>query len=240
MSLMNEPAAVLDCVDDPERASVLLDPLRLRILREACSVSSATAIAQRLELPRQRVNYHVRQLAAAGFLEDAGQRRKGNLIEQLWRATARSYLLVPDVLGPLAVDRRQIEDRRSAAYLLALTGQVQSEMAQVEAEASARGKRVPTLSMSGELRFESAEQRSSFARALRAAVAQVVEDFASPFRAEGGGAAPGRPYRLILGCYPVPPEAEAAALRGEGGEPGFDDHISTDIESDRESEEGDG
>lgn len=229
---MTPPAAILDCIDDPERASVLLDPLRLRILREARSASSATAIAQRLELPRQRVNYHVRQLAAAGFLEDAGQRRKGNLIEQLWCATASSYLLVPDVLGPLAVDRTQIEDRMSAAYLLALTGQVQSEMAQVETEAAAEGKRVPTLSMSGELRFESAEQRSRFARALRAAVAQVVEDFASPFRTEDGGAAPGRPYRLVLGCYPVPPEAEAAALQSEGGEAGF--------EHDIESEEPDG
>ena len=229
---MTRPAAVLDCIDDPERASVLLDPLRLRILREARSASSATAIAQRLELPRQRVNYHVRQLAAAGFLDDAGQRRKGNLIEQLWRATASSYLLVPDVLGPLAVDRTQIEDRMSAAYLLALTGQVQSEMAQVETEAAAEGKRVPTLSISGELRFESAEQRSRFARALRAAVAQVVEDFASPFRTEDGGAAPGRPYRLVLGCYPVPPEAEAAALQSEGDKPGF--------EHDVESEEDDG
>jgi len=237
MSLMSQTTATpLRCVDDPERASVLLDPLRLRILREAYSPSSATAIAQRLELPRQRVNYHVRQLAAAGFLEDAGQRRKGNLIEQLWRATASSYLLVPEVLGPLAVDRRRIEDRRSAAYLLALTGQVQSEMAQVEAEAEDQGRRVPTLSMSGELRFESVEQRASFARALRAAVAQVVEDFASPFRSEDGAAGTGRPYRLVLGCYPLPPEAEAAALRGEDDEPELEAETAT---SDNESEERD-
>lgn len=237
MPIMSQTTATpVRCVDDPERASVLLDPLRLRILREASSASSATAIAQRLGLPRQRVNYHVRQLAAAGFLEDAGQRRKGNLIEQLWRATASSYLLVPEVLGPLAVDRKRIEDRTSAAYLLALTGQVQNEMAQVEAEALDRGQRVPTLSMTAELRFESAEQRASFARALRAAVAQVVEDFASPFRYEDGTAAAGRPYRLVLGCYPVPPEAEAAALRGEDRGP----ELETESETpDNESEDHD-
>lgn len=214
---MASPHRVLHCVHDPDRASILLDALRLQILDEARSPASAAEIARRLALPRQRVNYHVRQLAEAGFLESAGERRKGNLLEHRWRATAQSYLLAPGVLGPLAAGPRHVADRTSAAYLLALTAQVQDEMARVQAEAEAVGERVPTLSVGAEVRFESAEQRAAFARALRAAVAQVVEDFSSPFRSDDGGAAPGRPYRLALGCYPMPPAAEREALAGVGG-----------------------
>jgi biotin operon repressor len=62
--------------------SVTGDDLRMRVLDEAREPTSATAIAERLGLPRQRVNYHVQALAKAGFLQRAGTRRKRNLVEQ--------------------------------------------------------------------------------------------------------------------------------------------------------------
>ncbi len=61
----------------------------------------AAELARRLALPRQRVNYHVRELERAGFLRPAGRQRKRNWIEQRYVATARSYVLSPEILGPL-------------------------------------------------------------------------------------------------------------------------------------------
>ena len=54
-----------------------------------------------------------------------------------------------------------------------------------------------------EFRFESAEQRSAFAEALRSAVVEVVGRFTSPAVGRDGKPGAGRGYRLLVGCYPV-------------------------------------
>ena len=196
----------LESIHDPRRATVLMHPLRLRILSLAKSPASATELARRLRLPRQRVNYHVRELARARFLRRAGQRRKRNLIERCYQASARSYVLAPEVLGPLAADWRQIEDTMSAQYLIALGSLVQRELTQVSRDAQQQGKTLPTLSMASELRFESAEQRESFVDVLREALVKVIAEHSSPALLADGRPGPGRPYRLVMGCYPLPKE----------------------------------
>jgi len=189
-------------VADLERAQLLLHPLRLQILRFSSSPVSASEIAGRLRLPRQRVNYHVRKLADRGLLRRAGRQRKRNMVEQRYRATARSYLFVPDVLGPLEPDWREIEDTASAAYLLALTAQVQTDVARAWKAAGEQGTRLSTLSVKSQFRFERPEQRAEFARALRQAVVDVIARHTVPQELRGGRSETGGPYRLVLACYP--------------------------------------
>jgi DNA-binding transcriptional ArsR family regulator len=187
---------------DLERAEVLLHPLRMQILRFAQSPASATEIASRLRMPRQRVNYHVRRLADRGLLRKAGRQRKRNMVEQRYRATARSFLFLPDILGPLEPDWRKIEDTASAGYLLALTAQVQSDVARAWKAASQEGTRLSTLSVKSQFRFEKPEQRAEFARALRQAVVDVIARHTVPQELRGGRPESGGPYRLVLACYP--------------------------------------
>jgi DNA-binding transcriptional ArsR family regulator len=189
-------APALEFVSETQRAAILLHPLRLRILDHARRAASATEIAAVLKLPRQAVNYHVRELARARFLKRAGRRRKRNMIEQRYIATAKAYVLAPEMLGPLAPQVAEMSDVASASYLVALAGQVESEVGSLMGEAA--GRRVPTLAVSSEIRFESAAQREQFARALTAAVVDVVARNTTP-GAEGA-------YRLMLGCYPIPKE----------------------------------
>ena len=201
----------LELVQEPQRAQALLHPLRIEILRRAVEPRSASEIAGLLELPRQRVNYHVRALHAAGLLQRAGSRRRRNLLERRYQATARAYALDPDVLGPLAVRRREIEDTLSAAYLIALCEETRRDLGRASREAQAEGKRLSTLSISAELRFEDPRQREAFAEALRDAVLRVVADHASPAVREDGTPGAGRPYRLLVGCHPVPPGRDASS-----------------------------
>jgi hypothetical protein len=49
-------------IEDPAAAEVSLDPIRTRLLAELGEPASATAVAARLGLPRQKVNYHLRTL----------------------------------------------------------------------------------------------------------------------------------------------------------------------------------
>jgi DNA-binding transcriptional ArsR family regulator len=197
-------------LDSAPSATAVLHPLRRRILESLGEPDSAAGLARRLRLPRQRLNYHVRELARVGLLRRAGRRRKRNMIEQCYVATARTYALSPDLLGRIGADPRRVEDTLSAAYLLALASQLQGELGRASREAAAQGKRLTTLSVNSEFRFESAEQRAQFARALEKAVVDVVGRLASPARRADGTPGPGRPYRLVLGCYPIPPRRASA------------------------------
>jgi DNA-binding transcriptional ArsR family regulator len=209
------PAPSWDFVSDVPRAAALLHPLRLRILDALREPDSAAGLARRLRLPRQRVNYHVRELARTHFLERAGQRRRRNMIERRYRTSAQGYILSPELLGRLGLPREQAEDAFSASYLLGLLALGQSELGRAAREASSQSKRLATLSLSTELRFESAEQRGRFAEELRRAVVDVVARHASPALRDDGSPGPGRPYRLLLGSYPIPPKPPEESRKGD-------------------------
>jgi DNA-binding transcriptional ArsR family regulator len=172
-------------------------------------------MARRLGLPRQRVNYHVRALERAGLLRAAGRRRRRNLIEQRYVATARSYTLSPELLGPLAPDWREIVDTASSDYLLALADQVRSDVGRASQEAAADGKRLATLSVKSQFRFETPEQRMRFAEAMRQAIVEVIARHSTPNLRENGRPGRGRPYRLVLACYPVAAGIEGKAPKEE-------------------------
>jgi DNA-binding transcriptional ArsR family regulator len=197
----------LETVTSARRAGALLNPLRLQLLALARQPASASDLARRLQLPRQRVNYHVRALERAGFLRAAGRRRKRNMIEQRYVATARGFVLSPTLLGPVGADWRDIGDTASADYLLALAEQLRRDVERAEREAE--GERVSTVSLKSQFRFESPAQRAEFTRALRDAVVGVIARHSTPNRTEDGRPGRGRAHRLVLACYPV--------AEGEGG-----------------------
>jgi hypothetical protein len=196
----------VETVRSPRRAATLLaHPLRATILRTAREPISASDIARVLREPRQRVHYHVRLLARAGFLEPAAQHKKRNMVEQQYVASARAYVLTPEVLGEAAPSPpTDVVDAASAEQLVALCARAQTEVATVMEAADEAGVRVRTLSMQSDIRFETAEQRAEFTQALLAAINDVVARHASPFTNDTGDAAPGRPFRLLLACYPKP------------------------------------
>jgi len=196
-------AEELEFVSTPARAEALLHPLRLAIVAIAREPASAADIARRLRLPRQRVNYHVRVLADRGLLRRAGRARRRNMVEQRYVAAARGFVVLPDVLGQLAADWRRIEDAGSADYLVALAGQVQSDLARASA---AEGSRTAALTLKSQFRLETAERRVAFARALREAVVATIADHTSPDERRGGSGEGAGRYRLVLGCYPYVPE----------------------------------
>jgi DNA-binding Lrp family transcriptional regulator len=201
----------LEPVRDANRAELLLHPLRQRILSEAREASTAAEIARRVGLPPQKVNYHVRTLVDAGFLRPAGRGLKRNLVEKRYRASARSYVLLPQVLGEMSPGALGDADRFSATYLMRLSALLQEELAVWLDADEGREKSAPTLSLEAELRFESAEQRTAFADALQRAVTTVIAHHTSPAHDDQGRSRSGRPYRLVLGCYPVPDRGQDAS-----------------------------
>src|SRR6202011_2501971 len=98
-------------IEDPAAAEVSLDPIRARLLAELAQPGSASTLAARIGLTRQKVNYHLRALERHGLVELVEERRKGNMTERLMRATAASYVISPATLAAFAPDPDRSPDQ---------------------------------------------------------------------------------------------------------------------------------
>lgn len=189
-------AAELRVVETTEQAAVMLHPTRLLLLRELAEPGSAASLARRLELPRQQLNYHLHALEQAGLVEEVETRRRGNCMERVVRATARTYVISPAVMGDSGPRTHAVGDRFSATYLIAVAAQTLRDLGRLRGLADAAGKRLATLSMQVEVCLASPADRKAFTQELAAAVEGVI----SKYHREGG-----RPFRVTVGAYPSPP-----------------------------------
>ncbi len=190
--------AALSILNQHEGAAAVLEPTRLRLLGELREPGSAAALARRLNLPRQKINYHLRELEKAGLVRLVAERKKGNCVERMVQATASSYLIDPGILGPLAAEPERISDRLSSAYLVAVAAKAIRELAELRARADRAGKPVATLTLQVDVRFAAAGDRTAFAEELANAVAQLVREYHTPGGDEGG-----RLHRFFVGGYPA-------------------------------------
>lgn len=188
-------------IEDPAAAEASLDPVRARLLAQLAEPQSATALADRMGLPRQRVNYHLRTLERHGLVELVGERRKGNCTERVLRATAASYVISPAALAPLEPDPTRAPDQLSARWMLALAGRLVRDVGELIARATAAGKRASTFAIDGEVRFASAADRAEFGRELADAIAALAGKYHSP-TVRGG-----RTYRLVVAVHPAVKES---------------------------------
>lgn len=187
----------LDLIQQPARAAALLHPMRLRLLENLRQPESATGLARRLRLPRQKVNYHLRELEKARLVELVEERRKGNCIERVVRATARYYLINPAALGKLAADPAELQDRFSSAYLVAVAARAIGNLAVLRERAARAGKRLATFTLETEIRFASATDRSAFTEELANEMARLAAKYHDE-KSPGG-----RRFQFFLGAYPA-------------------------------------
>jgi DNA-binding transcriptional ArsR family regulator len=184
-------------IEDPAAAAVALDPMRSRLLSELVEPASAGALALRLGIPRQKLNYHLRALEAHGLLELAEERKRGGITERVLRATAVSYVVSPAALAESAADPDLTADHLSARYMVALAGRLVREVGSLARRAGAAGMRLPTMAIDTEIGFRSAEDRAAFADELTAAVLELVARYHHD---------DGRPHRLVVAAHPRPEE----------------------------------
>jgi DNA-binding transcriptional ArsR family regulator len=186
----------VEVIEDAQAAAVALEPGRGRLLAALTEPASAAVLAQRFGEPRQKVNYHLRALADHGLVREVESRRWGGLTERRYVATARSYLVCPTALGPLAADPERSADRLSASYLLALAARVVREVGGLLRKATSTGQRLATLSIDTEIAFRSAEERAAFSQELATGIAALAARYHAP-------EAPGsRRHRLVVAAHP--------------------------------------
>lgn len=213
-------------IDEPAAAEAALDPMRSRLLAALAEPGSAAMLAARLGLPRQKVNYHLKELERHGLVELAEERRKGNVTERVYRATAASYVISPGVLAAVSPDPARSPDQLSARWLLALGSRLVQEVGSLLTGASRARRRVATFGIDARVRFASAADRAAFAEELAQSVATLVS------RYHDESAPGGRDHRVVVGLHQIPavppgggagaepagagPEPDAAGSTAEG------------------------
>ncbi len=191
------PSAV-HIIDEAGVATAALHPLRLEILSELSEPESAAGLARRIGLPRQQVNYHIRQLEDQGLVKLVGERKVRNCIERLVQAVGRSYVISPAALGELAADPERIEDEASAAYLMAVVSQTVQEVAGLQHETSPSDRDAGTLALRADIRFQSRDAQNAFAAELTPEVSRLVTKY------HVARASRRRRFRILASAYPVP------------------------------------
>lgn len=186
----------VEVIADPAAAEASLDPVRARLLAELAEPGSATGLAEKVGLPRQNVNYHLKALERHGLVELVDERRKGNVTERVLRATAASYVISPTALAALQPDPSRSPDRLSARWMIALAARLVRDVGELLVGAANARKRLATFAMDGEVRFASARDRAAFAEELAAAVTSLIGRYHDE-SADGG-----RSHRVIVAVHP--------------------------------------
>ena len=187
----------LAVIDEPVLAQSLLDPYRAQILRVLNEPGSATSVAAAIGEPRQKVNYHLRELERQGLVVLVEERPKRGFVERVVQASAQTYVVSPSVLGDQqAVPERT--DRLSARYVVALAARMIRELSDLGRRADEAGKSLATLAIDTDIRFATAADRQAFTNDLAA----MVHDLAARYHRED--APRGRWHRLVIAAHPRP------------------------------------
>lgn len=122
-------------VRDVRAAAALFHPMRMRILEHLVEPDTAAGVARHLRLPRQKVNYHLRQLEARGLVRLVEEHSSGNSTERRVQATARRIVISPRLLGRLAADREDGAES-GATRLLAAAARIERHVTEAGADAA--------------------------------------------------------------------------------------------------------
>ncbi|MGL3806847.1 ArsR/SmtB family transcription factor [Paeniglutamicibacter sp. R2-26] len=186
----------LAVLENPQAAAATLDPMRRRLLGELREPASASMLSPRLGIPRQKITYHLNQLAELGLVQEVGQRHKGIMTERLMQATAASYVISPEAVGALNPSAADLRDSFSAAWMLALAARTLREVGRLLAGARAANRQLATFAVDAEVEFASAVDRAEFSRELAQGVASLAAKYHKP--SPGG-----RKHRLVLTLHPT-------------------------------------
>ncbi len=192
------PSALLD---DLDTALLALAPIRRRILTALTEPASAAGLAEQLDMPRQKIGYHLRALEGAGLVQSAGERRKRGFTERLFVA-ARNYVFDPALMqAPPDPDAVDAQDRHAADHLISTASTIVRDVARMRQDAAAEGARLLTLTVEADVVFATPADFDAFTEEVSAAVAALARKYAAPS---------GRRYRLTAAAHPAVPKPAPA------------------------------
>jgi DNA-binding transcriptional ArsR family regulator len=178
---------------DSDQVGALAHPVRARILEALRTPDTAASVARAFGRSRQYVSYHLKELERVGLVQLAGERRKGNFLEQLYQATAKRFV----VSSRFATSPQRLasvfRDQVSLAQLSDLGERLQRDAAELIDLAAFEGEKIPSASVEAEVRFPDEAARAEFMRELVDSLTSLLAKH---------GKAKGPRFRVALATYP--------------------------------------
>jgi len=187
-------------IESVDQANALLKPHRIEILKRLDEPRTCPELAATLHESAQAIYYHVKALERAGLVKKVGERRVRGTVEGHYQASARSYWLVPQLVGQIG-GPRAAQDQTSLRYLLALAEASQADVGHLAQQAEA-GQPVPSLSLSANIYLPDPARRADFLRDVQQTFERLARDYGRPADEPPGAPDPGQDFRLALACYP--------------------------------------
>jgi DNA-binding transcriptional ArsR family regulator len=184
-------------VDDLDEVQALTHPVRLAVLGALREEDSAAGVARAIRQSRQLVNYHLKELERAGLVERAGERRKGNFVEQLYRSVAASFTISPRLAWSGPERSRVLRDQVSLDHLVAMGERLQRDASDLLDRAAFDGEQIDSASVDADVRFADDAARSAFMTEYLALLGPLLKKH---------GSRAGAPFRVALAIYPDPAE----------------------------------
>lgn len=184
-------------LDDPRQVQALAQPVRVQVLEALREPDSAAGVARAIGGTRQNVNYHLKELERAGLVRHAGERRKGNFVEQLYESAAKRFVVSPRFACDPDRLAETLRDQVSLSHLANLGERVQRHAMALIDRAAFEGEEIPSVSLEAEISFQDEASRSAFMTEYAAALKPLLKKY---------GVRKGERYRVATAVYPEPEE----------------------------------
>lgn len=162
-------------VDDPEQAVVLLNPLRAHILAHMRSPVSAAEVGRLMGETPQKINYHLKALEKVGLVRKTGTRQVRNLVEVLYQAIAKSFVL-SDALGFEPETARRMKQDGSLSHLAHTSEKLKRDALKLM-ERTEAGETVHSATLSATVRLPDEDARQSFVQEYMEALRRLTEKY---------------------------------------------------------------
>lgn len=180
-------------VESPEQAMALLNPLRAEILARLAEPASAAEVARGINEIPQRVNYHLKALEKVGLVRRVGSRQVRNLVEVLYLAIARTYIL-SEALNWAGNTVQQMKDQGALSHLVNTAERIKRD-ALLLMERSDQEAEIPSATLDTSIHLASAEDRSAFVEEYVQLVNQLVKKYQTTTKGQ-------ETYQVVLAVYP--------------------------------------
>jgi DNA-binding transcriptional ArsR family regulator len=180
-------------VRDAGTLQALAHPLRVQVLEALREPAAAATVARRIGQPRQKVNYHLKELERAGLVQRVAERRVGNFVESVYRAVARSFVVSPEVTWGDGRRSEALQSQHSLETLVLLGEGLQQDAAALLDRAAFEGEQIASASVAADVHFADEAEREAFLNDYLRATAELLKQY---------GKREGAPYRVLLAAYP--------------------------------------
>jgi DNA-binding transcriptional ArsR family regulator len=182
-------------IESPEQAMALLNPIRGEIVAHMIEPASASEVARQLSETPQRINYHLKSLERVGIVRRVGSRQVRNLVEVLYQAVAKSFVLAESLsMKPETV--RKLKDQGALAYLITSSERMKRDALDLMEQSDAN-EVIASAALQLQVMLANPEQRHAFVEEYVSMVNLLVAKYHNESNPENT-------YQVLLAVYPKP------------------------------------